>query len=169
MDASEKYRKMCEKAGEVREHWNPHWGDWYMEYDDPCSADDPVSGYYGEWKLRLQDNEQLFSKSVLDFMKSAYIYLPRQDQLQEMLQFECGLTEKHHRFYEYIQNMNYDREQFASPFQLLESFEQLWLAFVMHEKYGKVWDDGKNEWLRNCPTSAHTFKQEKDGLSNEEN
>ena len=26
------------------------------------------------------------------------------------------------------------------------SMEQLWLVFVMHEKYGKVWDEEKEEW-----------------------
>jgi len=27
------------------------------------------------------------------------------------------------------------------------TWEQLWLAFVMHEKYGKTWDNEKEEWI----------------------
>ena len=31
--------------------------------------------------------------------------------------------------------------------QFHNSYEQLWLAFVMHEKYQKQWDEEKEEWL----------------------
>jgi hypothetical protein len=28
------------------------------------------------------------------------------------------------------------------------SMEQLWLSFLMREKYGKVWDAEKEEWIK---------------------
>jgi hypothetical protein len=27
-----------------------------------------------------------------------------------------------------------------------ETMEQLWLAFVMSEKYGRIWDEENEEW-----------------------
>jgi len=33
------------------------------------------------------------------------------------------------------------------PCPYFGSWEQLWLAYVMHELYDKVWDDKKEEWL----------------------
>jgi len=71
------------------------------------------------------------------------VWLPRQDQLQEMVfelvQSKPGkcrtrLMKLFAEFLEFVgdSGANYD------------SFEQLWLAFVMKEKYNKVWNG--NDW-----------------------
>ena len=72
------------------------------------------------------------------------IWLPRQDQLQEMvsdrllgLQTVCAVL---HDFS--------ITEGEGLQFTMNDgSMEQLWLAYVMHEKYGKIWDDKKEEWV----------------------
>ena len=72
------------------------------------------------------------------------IWLPRQDQLQEMvsdrllgLQTVCAVL---HDFS--------ITEGEGLQFTMNDgSMEQLWLAFVMHEKFNKVWDDKKEEWV----------------------
>jgi len=40
--------------------------------------------------------------------------------------------------FSYADGLNFYSEQFTS-------MEQLWLAFVMKEKYGKVWD--RKDWI----------------------
>ncbi len=62
-------------------------------------------------------------------------WLPRQDQLQEMVDW-TWIIQLHHLYKDCNDNPQY-WGQFAS-------WEQLWLAFVMKEKFSKVWA-GK-EW-----------------------
>jgi len=65
------------------------------------------------------------------------IWLPRQDQIQEMMRDKFSTrelvpaTERLHKF--------------AKKYWL-HSFEQLWLAFFMHEKHSKIWSEGK--WVK---------------------
>ena len=67
------------------------------------------------------------------------IILWRQDQLQEML--HCSIGEGMNRLWAYF------HEWFCKIGAVeysKSSWEQLWLAFVMKEKYGKVWNG--EEW-----------------------
>jgi len=43
----------------------------------------------------------------------------------------------------YLMILNF--KQFIQKIYNKESMEQLWLAFVIHEKYGKKWDG--NDWI----------------------
>ena len=60
------------------------------------------------------------------------IWLPRQDQLQEI--YVHGGTP-----YGYTTLLNYFMKSNLIP----DTMEQLWLAFVMKEKFNKRWDDEK--------------------------
>ena len=113
-------------------------GDYYFwSLDDPSIAG---HGKHGKSGIKI-DHDDGWSK---DDFPSNSIWLPRQDQLQKMmgisdlwvltLRFEYFLrTEKTYNIREY-------------PFGFT-SMEQLWLAFVMKEKYQKTWN-GK-EWVKN--------------------
>jgi len=89
------------------------------------------------------------------------VWLPRQDQLQEMVEGEPYETMMYGNikinetkdFISLLPNIllfAYDWDYggdnitltYKQPFQ---SMEQLWLAFYMHEKHGKAWIDGKWE------------------------
>ena len=71
------------------------------------------------------------------------IWLPRQDQLQEMV-YNGFLYSKLEMFYEFAKDYVIEEAHSIGTIQLaLTSMEQLWLAFVMKEKYNKVWDGGK--------------------------
>ena len=66
------------------------------------------------------------------------IWLPRQDQLQEMVKSDIHPHWQLNNFvdaglYDYIQEMGEYAKQFSS-------MEQLWLALVMREKYSKIWN-----------------------------
>jgi len=64
------------------------------------------------------------------------VWLPRQDQLQEMIKSisAFGRLKRFYRFVYFEENRRHEW-----------SMEQLWLAFVMKEKYEKVWDG--TEWV----------------------
>lgn len=74
--------------------------------------------------------------------KPGYLWLPRQDQLQEMLK---GLQVDSH----------VPRKQVLALWKWIastspkpdDSMEQLWLAFVEKEKHNKVWDSEKEDWI----------------------
>ncbi|MDY6862955.1 MAG: hypothetical protein SVR08_11870 [Spirochaetota bacterium] len=67
--------------------------------------------------------------------------LERQDQLQEMV---CGFPTALGEFNAWLYVAHYDCSIDEYPRQF-NSMEQLWLAFVMSEKYNKKWN-GK-EWV----------------------
>lgn len=83
-----------------------------------------------------------------DFMGCIYprnaVWLPRQDQLQEMAVNRgkngpnTSYWHKAVEFFEYWMK---------NGIWAGSSMEQLWLAFVMKEKYGKIWNS--TDWVKN--------------------
>jgi hypothetical protein len=75
------------------------------------------------------------------YKHSKNIWLPRQDQLQEMVGLYDDRGVKRHEWYslscEFCDFAITNGKQFTS-------MEQFWLAFVMEEKYNKVWTG--SEW-----------------------
>lgn len=105
------------------------------------------------------------------------IWIPRQDQLQEML--DGDFDEKLLKFNKFVyppiliikpqiddlsleeirkewvkirRDMNLPiiesetKIEFIKCDNKFKSFEQLWLSFVMKEKYNKIWNEEKQEW-----------------------
>lgn len=80
------------------------------------------------------------------------IFLPRQDQLQELF----GTYHKSFGLFELFLKRDYVTNEYPRmtlvmekpyyPQNLFSSFEKLWLAFVMHEKYNKIWNFEKKTW-----------------------
>ena len=131
MDISKTYIKMCEEAEEIqrlRTSEVPDYeggtykikeyliGDYYLHEGIVQAASTTTSPV-------IPDEESNVWTNVVDS-----VWLPRQDQLQEMV--ELPLKETIYRFS--LWAMFY-ANQFTS-------MEQLWLAFVLKEKYNKVWD-----------------------------
>ena len=122
MDTTEQYIKMCEKAEEIQTLRFPDFfaGDWYIS----------LNGY------------PMVIGSVLpldeDLHRRGEIWLPRQDQLQEMIWTKGNAPLLFLR--DFLHFVGKERKYEAS-------FEQLWLAFVMKEKYNKTWDG--NKWTTN--------------------
>ncbi len=110
MDTSESYIKMCEKATEI------------------------------------QKLERVIPDRVFKVCETYpyQIWLPRQDQLQEML--DTDIFKILDRFISWIGNWDCEINDYCvlNGFRLeieeYKSMEQLWLAFVMKEKYNKVWN-----------------------------
>ena len=125
---------MCEKAVEIQELWKPSRADCFC-YTGLNSH--KSRGAY----LESNDFDDVLS---IDGM----IWLPRQDQLQGMLikhnHPDKDVDEKfcayymYFNFFEWIPKHGVLREGKGSID--CNSMEQLWLAFVMSEKYSKRWD-----------------------------
>lgn len=144
MDTSEKYILMCEKAEEVQKEWRPDIGD----YIDPCRVVSVITSLYqpdDECCLIGTNNVNLYGQM---HPQSMYFWLPRQDQLQEMLASEEGTMEAPlQQLRGFVYRVNLKRGYYE---QFSKSYEQLWLAFVMYEKYQKRWDEEKGEWNALC-------------------
>lgn len=115
----ETYIRMSEQA---RKYLPPHeWqdGDWYSENgqaDVYCSSCEDERGPYD---------------------KRDWIPLLRQDQLQEMVPSEDGAFVQLCCLYKFCMD---NPDYLINP-----SMEQLWLAFVMRENYGRTWNG--EDWV----------------------
>ncbi len=136
MDTSEIYIKMCGKATEIQGLWDADDGDLHLVRT--TNRDDTVMERVDMWCAGC-NNEFLMSGEVADLINRS-VWLPRQDQLQEMEGGE-GLFALVEDFSLSVKNHYVDSNK-----PIFKSMEQLWLAFVMNEKYGKTWSG--EEWTQ---------------------
>ena len=141
MDTSEQYIKMCEKAEEIQgvakrgDDWHPH-DYWYF----PAGSKNEY-GYSSEAEIAVIGDAEDCGHCLsyyCDQLPDA-IWLPRQDQLQEMIYPHEG------RDYSPLFELDSWHEKIfrnKKYFDGFASYEQIWLAYVMFEKYGKVWNGG---------------------------
>jgi len=130
MDTSKEYIKKCEKAPKLQPrdleflngdyiYYKNNWGIYFKEkfYQE---------GVYNDGSLINYDDNPF--------------RLHMQDQLQEMIE---GLPVNHVlRIYRFI-----DRQDDGSGRILkYNSMEELWLAFIMKEKYNKIWNG--DDWTK---------------------
>jgi len=134
MDTSEQYIKMCEKAEEIQrlrpieppfDKWEA--GDFYAADCPlgPCVSVHNDAGSYGLGQFTT--------------------WLPRQDQLQEMMMPSLG-----NDFIGCAPFILNERLHDSLPRGIVNwgaSYEELWLAFVMKKRYNKIWngEDWKHE------------------------
>lgn len=117
MDLTERYIRMCMRAKEIQ-----------------VIRDGWSSDYLGEiWILP--------SGSSIITQKRTYIgkmctWVPRADQLKDIINFSYR-DEKH------VDELRL----FILGYEELDTMEKIWLAFVMHKKYHKYWDDRAEEWV----------------------
>ena len=137
MNINETYIKMCEKATELWEGRQFDIDDLVMAKD---SEDGMVDGLHivasGEWvKLKRGDNSDFIDATLCWGGKWFTIF--RQFQLEQMVKRDNEswiLLEN--RFDKSVKNLEHQDSWTA---------EQLWIAFVMKEKFNKQWDGGN--WI----------------------
>lgn len=146
MDTSESYIKMCEKAEEIQAQWLNH----DTEGDFAVSTK-TIEGYNGFWELKANEvmivgNDSEYDLTIeqqADIDETGAIWLPRQDQLQEMVGVNWVRTLND--FGWWVNDNSADEWSFDNVL-FWGSMEQLWLAFVMKEKYNKVWNG--TDWVK---------------------
>jgi len=144
MDTSETFIKQCEKAEEIQEAWKPQYGDyiggqWFIDTEDNIGLTQLgiVLSYDADKKLLNTGGAILWSKET-------NFWLPRQDQLQAMVDWkDYDISIDWHslpcKFY-------WAKDPLETQGVDGGSMEQLWLAFVMQERYSKIWNG--EEWIK---------------------
>ena len=126
MDVSETYQKMCDYQ-EIQRKWKMEEGDYFFKKST------------GETRFYFCDHEGWpFAESQRRF----YVWLPRQDQLQEMLSNVEYKIELLHCFYmdcwQWL--ICVSKKEFKG-----DSAEQAWVQVYMWHKYYKTWNGQKWE------------------------
>ena len=125
MDKSSVYIKMCESAKVIQKQWAPDLGDFFVSMSSGRTS--PGLTLVSELEKKV---------SYLKTIKA--VWLPRQDQLQEMV------IDKYATPWDLaIAFSNVLMGDKASYFDDFDSMEKLWLSFIMLEKYKKKWIEGK--------------------------
>lgn len=145
MDVTPIYIAMCRQAKKFlpRHKWQE--GDWFVWTKD-IKEDTIVHNWWiDKGSIDIYKESNWDSSELITSTNAFPIY--RQDQLQEMYQYgPPSAIHEFHRFMESRYNTPDDAVEDATIAEVVfETWEQLWLGFIMHEKYGKVWD-GK-EWV----------------------
>jgi len=157
LDTSEKYIRMCERAKKVQEEWmkmpkEKRYGtlircrtflgivvptNKLLKFDGLATII-PETLPLRTW---LKERETLIITTTgLKYYSDEGTPLFRQDQLQELVN-----KVKPADWYEHIDWMCLDE---VDDWEEFETGEQLWLAYVMKHRYGKIWDNKKEEWVR---------------------
>ena len=148
MDTSKEYIKMCEKATEIQEIWQPKEWDYIwsnVERDKGwevwvLSGYETDSGYYGPG---IDDDWGTKEERECGRITT---WLPRQDQLQDMwLNRETvdawgtpvEIDQKTDRVFWLFQKFT---DSIQERKYSAQTGEQLWLRYVMKEKYNKTWN-----------------------------
>ncbi len=166
MDFSKEYVRMCAAAGkELQERWEPKEGDWIYLKTDNYSIDDflclssyAIAGeqraiYVTEIKERhvawgrgeeIPSNLPTYEKrGYFWYPIESFIWIPRLDQLLEMISGEQGLQSLCYELYGFSTSI------WGEGFTILGgSIEQMCLALVMREKFGKIWHPDIKHWRK---------------------
>lgn len=139
MDTSKEYIKMCQKATEIQELCPFKEGDFifnllanrgcghlFVNHQHQPKEDD------AKWELiYLKKDNRKFN-----------IWLPRQDQLQEMLDKKRPVNEVNY----FVYNTTLFRSKHPFEFAMCESLDQVWLSIVMWVNYSKIYNYFKQQW-----------------------
>jgi hypothetical protein len=153
MDTSETYIKMCEKAHPILGEKIPeYWDYWYVENQREDKFEVKVLSAYctdsGVYGPGISDRGDLGGYILL-------FPIYRQDQLQEILEYPVGsFNDNMWTALSCLSNYAFNTGNFRDFIPM--SMEQFWLAFMMKEKYNKVWSG--TEWRIKVmePINPHT-------------
>ena len=148
--------KMCEQGKEIQKGWKPKIGDYiYLKKNGDTSIRENqiylITDIVGVKISYINTFTGIDSWCYENRLKYYFIYLPTQEQLQEMVNWKniikkssCNQTWKKDFQVGVILIELTDFYKFAINRQ--DNLNELWLAFVMHEKYDKTWTGEK--WVK---------------------
>ena len=161
MDTSKEYIKMCERAEEIQNLWNPTIGDFIVvDYRETTGFDreieETIWGDDDETWIRIcnltqksikdfihiSDETGTHTHTLSDLVRKQNIWLSRQDQLQEILGGDIFANCWNIAYYV----SPFINTELTDYYRSFKTMEQLWLAFVMHECFKKTWLNG--DWVK---------------------
>ena len=144
MDKTPKYIKMSIEAKEIQEALKDKFDFRSQVYcvKHKCLLKEDYDGsaeckIYHKW---LFSEEELPTDKEFEEHRCLYIGLPYQDQLQDMVAVGWGLQTICTRLEEFSKTV------YGGGITINGTMEQLWLAFVMKEKFNKHWKN--NKWTK---------------------
>lgn len=152
MKINKEYISMCEKATEIQGLWIPTIGDYLLrthtilgkEIDRGTTTEINILHYKssvdGWFHACNEVGEQRLWKTNYDLEKEISIWLPRQDQLQEIIEM-CFTKNEHPRFT--LLGLIYESE---ATYKEDRSFEIGWLTLLMKLNFNKIWNEEKEMW-----------------------
>jgi len=148
MDKSAKYISMCGNATEIQQQWNQEHGDFYVNENGRVTC--WISNVDGVKKVKSGFGIHS-GNGIVRLTK--YVWLPRLNQLIEMAQkpgkrYELTTQD----FFDWVKKPYQGSPE--RPNQLFPSLEQLWLAYVMKQKFGSIWNG--SQWIRGSFTGGNT-------------
>ena len=156
------YIKMCEQAEKIQKLWKPKEGDYFYGYEwsDKAWSDGDIETeniselatkeihllYFSgdDFNSCFPMGEEIGQgKNKPDLTKS--FWLPTQEQLCEMAfpSNDRGFVMKLAEIYNWLHKENRKDKR---AYRWLKSWNELWLAFVMKEKYQKKWLPKEQKW-----------------------
>lgn len=151
------YAKMCKEAEEIQNIWVPKVGDKVIEPDKN----------FPKWVIGTYNDEAInISNGVVSsnpHYKEGLIWLPTQEDLQKIFmdcvecQIQCATLEAFNDWlfrHDCVQKLgslrkgdktvvtSYNESKHEFPFSIM-SLNVLWLAFVMEDRFKKVWEETK--------------------------
>jgi len=148
MDASNRYVMMCQKAGEIQQLWQPNQCDFIIHYDDleeGVSFCRPAESLVQVVNMYYTKDDGDYYVQECEELKEQALWLPRQNQLQSIMEPN---NERVHSLIRKVVDEHYhdfSKNSMAAAHELFYSMEQLWLAYIMKEKFHKVWNE--QEWV----------------------
>ena len=144
MDTSPQYIKLCEKAVEIQELAKYQTGDWFAQ--ETANGNKIGIGVFVYEESYIFDFVSI--PNTLN-IRGNPIWLPTQDQLQEMVgAFEPDSLTLQYNFMEWC--IPYFGAKGGAIYLWYEdsktSMEQLWLAYVMKNLYSKQWNG--EDWVK---------------------
>jgi hypothetical protein len=128
-------------AKKIQKDWEPRQGDYIAIMVVSVYTVEIIERVLDDGKIyTMQNHKTPYEKNGTT--KYSIIWLPRQDQLQELVRPEIikyysdDISYLHREFTRWLQD-----EQLDFP-----TYEQLWLAFIMSKLFNKAWN-GTN-WIK---------------------
>ncbi len=148
MDTTNRYVMMCLKAEEIQSMWQPRQCDFFIERTDAeegVSFCNPAKGMIQVVTLYYDETAGERYEEECREVKDQAVWLPRQDQLQDFI--EPDIEKVHDLMRQVItaQYVDYGTHTTVDAPALFYSMEQLWFAFVMEKRFGKVWNE--SAWI----------------------
>ncbi len=137
------YIRMCDTP-EIQGQWKPKVGDYCCaterthnnDTNEVCAVN-TISRTQGIVSLSLLGLKNKMQAAW--FYPEENIWLPRQEDIQEMLPKQTTWFDNLFRLYDWITRER--KNPFDGPIQQASSITALWLAFYMHEAHSKTWTE----------------------------
>lgn len=144
MDTSKEYIKMCDSP-EIQKgkHKNGVGGNWINVNIISASCCYGVGNFYYSKDFEKTNTCTLCGNKSSYIDKTKTVWLPRQDQLQEIYRGGEDLKAPSAELKVLYDNIHFLNNPDAKYLWKFPTMEQLWLAFVMKEKFEKTWNGEK--------------------------